>query len=279
MTDTTRLTPYELAFPPDPFEEQVFPSILAEAEARNVSIDAAEQFLMLGTVGQQLRELRPESEDVPSDQPLPPAQAVREYGALLFHAFRFWQNGRTIFAVDEAVVRTIAEDHEPAGEWTFRPPNDSGYVEMPRHILWARIDDTAPAEAVDGFFWTVVEPTVGRPGRLELLLVLGMHPARPGFSVVEASGPLPPPPPGHWADIVARAENDFGNILPGGELRQLLALTSVPETLKFVSRLFRYIALWPDRVHAAAAPVSAEPESPHELRPSTLAASRVRIAD
>jgi hypothetical protein len=275
-----RLTPYELAFGLDRFEHGVFPSIRDEAEARHVDTSVRERFLMLGTVGELLRELRPDNADLTAvtDSPLPPPDAVREYGALLFQAFRFHDRGRRLFTVAEQLLRDVLQS-DAAGEWRFAAPHDAGYLQLPRHLVWARIDEPAPPEAVDGFFWSVVESDGGRPGSIELLLALGMHSGRPGFSVVEAVAPLPPPAPGHWGDQSARPDGtDFANILPGGEMRNLLAVTSTTELLKLVSRLFHYIDLTPASL--VPAPSATQGDDPgHGLPASSIAATAITDPD
>ncbi|MGH7552155.1 MAG: hypothetical protein ACREMQ_03910, partial [Longimicrobiales bacterium] len=114
--------------------------------------------------------------------------------------------------------------------------------QLPRHRLWSRIEDGATAEAVDGFFWTMIgHPDAAAPPytRLDVLLALGMHPGRPGISVIDVGVTVPGEPAGHWADIHAREEgDDFANVLPGGELSGLHALVNTAEVLKLVSRVF-----------------------------------------
>lgn len=265
-----RLTPYEIAFGEARFEEEIFPAIRDESAGRNVDTSIRDRFLMLGAVGSLLRDLRPEGLVETGDASLPPPGAVRQYGALLFHAFRFWAAGRRLLTVDAPLVRDLVSN-DAAGEWQFAAPHSAGYLQLPRHLFWARIEDEAPAEAVDGFFWSCTS------GELDLLVALGMHPGRPGFSVIEAGAPLPAPPPGHWGDRDARdGARDFANILPGGELRELLAIVSGGELLKLVSRIFHYAdsnpsALQPDR--GETSPEDAEPA--HALPASSIESVRI----
>ena len=81
------------------------------------------------------------------------------------------------------------------------------------------------------------------PERLLLALAAGVRPGRPGFNVIAVEAPVPDAPAAHWGDAAGREEgNDFENILPGGELGGLFALTSVAEALRLASLVFHYAA-------------------------------------
>jgi hypothetical protein len=145
--------------------------------------------------------------------------------------------------------------------------------------LWARIAENAPPEAINGFFWSIANPARQRAGCLELVLVLGMHPGRPGFSVIEAAAPLPAPAPGHWGDAETRADGaDFANILPGGEMRELLSVTSRAELLKLVSRIFHHIDASPTSLRPVPAG-DGEAGGAHELPASALPATAIAETD
>jgi hypothetical protein len=89
---------------------------------------------------------------------------------------------------------------------------------------------------------------------------------------------LPPPPDAHWADVRGRDEgNDFDSVLPGGEMRGLLSLTTVAETLELVSRVFHYIASHPERVEPSRVQPVRESTSPLDMPPSQLPASAVTL--
>lgn len=275
-----RLTPYELAFGGARFEEESFPAIRAEADARGVDTGQRELVLMLGAVGALIRELRPDSADIEAidDSPLPPPDAVRDYGALLFQAYRFWESGRRLLVIDEGVLRRQLASG-PIGDWTFVAPHQAGYLQLPRHVVWARIGEGAPPEAIDGFFWSVDVPGADSAGRIEIVVALGLHPGRPGFSVMEAAAPLPAPAPGHWGDLEARAEGaDFVNVLPGGEMRDLLAVTSTPELLKLVSRTFHHVDVSPESLRPLQAG-KAGTGGPHSLPASSLFAMAIAETD
>jgi hypothetical protein len=237
-----RVTPWELIFAGERFENEVFPGIQAEAEARGADLADPDAFALLGTVGQLLREL----------PVTPDPAAIRALAALLFQAFHFWRFGARAYAIDPALLDALTDAGLRTGEWSLQPPHPAGYVQLPRHRMWSRIDAASPAEPVDGVFWTLIgrdDPDVPPFRRLDALLVLGIHPERAGLSVVEASALVPSTPPDHWADIDARENGkDFENVLPGGQLSNLYALTNVAEVLELISRFFRFVAQNPAAV-------------------------------
>jgi len=274
-----RRTPYELVFGPDRFEAEVFPAIAEEAESRGTRGLGPESFIMLGRVGNLLRDLRPGEGRGAVDGP--PAEAIHQYGSLTWHAWSFWREGRPVWALSEALVRYLIEDGR-VGPWVFMPPAKAGYVQLPRHRLWTRVEEDAPAEPIDGFHWTwrEADPEAGRASpRIDLLLALGLRPGRAGLSVIEVSATPPPGPDGHWADVRARDEGpDFGNILPGGELQDYHGIVSVAEVLKLVSRCFHWLETHPGRVIAptraesAGVPVEVDamPDSTMPFRAAVL---------
>jgi hypothetical protein len=241
----TRLFPHELAFPPA-FESELFPRIRAAIESSGGPADVPDLFLVIPDVQEGLRLLAPEDEG-----PGQAAASAVQYGALLFHGYRHWLAERFTLVLEEALTRELLGERPTMGAWTLVAPGTAGYVRLPRNLLWARMTGAAPPEAVDGFFWSLAERGAGQeaaPAQLDLLLTLGLHPGRAGFSVIELSAPLPAPPPGHWGDLVARTGTpDFANILPGGELRGLHALESAAEALKLASRIFHHFVQQPQR--------------------------------
>jgi hypothetical protein len=230
-----RVLPYDLAFQDADFEQTHFPAIQAEAEQRAIDSSDAERFLQLHSVGGILRSALVESEDT----------AVAQFGPLLFQAYHFWRFGKRVHELAEPLFRHLVSADLSIGSWQLLPPAPSGYLSFPRHLLWARIGAEATPEAVDGLFWTMVgadDPALPPFARIDVLLVLGLRPGRPGFSVAEVGAHPGDEPHGHWGDAQARSEPqlDFANVLPGGELQQLHALETGGEVLKLVSRAFWY---------------------------------------
>jgi len=272
-----RRTPYELVFGPARFEAEVFPAIAEEADTRQVGGLTPETFIMLGTVGTLLRDLRPGERGGEG----PPAEAIRQYGSLTWQAWSFWRAGRPAWAVSEDVVHAMLAAPGPDA-WSFRPPDVAGYLQLPRHRFWTRVDEAGPAEPLDGFHWTWLEAdsTAGRASpRIDLLLALGMRPGRGGLSVIEVPATPPPGPAAHWAGIEAREDGpDFENILPGGELQGYLGIANVAEVLKLASRCFHWIETH-GSVDVGAAAGATAPGSVDEMPGSDLPFRRVSPAD
>jgi hypothetical protein len=233
--EPTRVLPYDLAFSDPSYEERHFPAMRAEVRQRNIDATAMQQFLQLHNVGVILRTVLVDSEQT----------AVSQFGPLLFQAYHFWQHGWPVYELDESLFRALVGEPGAVGAWSWQAPAPAGYLQMPRHLLWARIDERATPEAVDGLFWTMAgpHPESWRYERIEVLLVLGLVSGRPGFSIAQVSGAPDAEPGGHWGDAQMRTEGtDFGNMLPGGELQRLHALQTAGEVLKLVSRAFWYHA-------------------------------------
>jgi len=255
--DFPRPTPYELVFQGGavPFEAERFPAILSEAEARDVALERPGPLVMLGTVGALMREMLLEhdaEDDGGAAWQAVPAQAIEQMGALIFHALRFWRAGGQVLHLDVERLRALVAEPvaggETAGEtgatpgapgapgdWRFAAPHDAGYLQLPRNLVWARPDPAEPPEPVDGMFWAA-------GARLELLLALGVRPDRPGFTAVALGADIGADGAAGagWADAAARpGGRDFENVLPGGELQELLAVTTEAEALKLVTRAFR----------------------------------------
>lgn len=269
--EAARLTPYELVFATGDLETQLFGEIQEElGTAPGLAADP-ERFASLASVARALGRVLPE--DLP-------APALGRYTLLLFHAYHFWRFGRPLFLLEAALARELVA-LPPVGEWELTPPGPAGYLQLPRHLFWARVAANTAPEPVDGIFWVMLgetDPAEPPFHRLHALLALGLRPDRPGFSTIEVSAELAGT--GHWADADARPDAaDFGNVLPGGEIQGLYALLTEMEVLKLLSRCFWHIARHPQ---ALAAPESATPApaapaaSPHALPPSRLAFRRVR---
>lgn len=285
-----RLTPFELVFGAELFEASVFPDIQQELEARGLETPPPERFLFLTTVGKLLRMIA--GSEPPGGEPGGEAAAdpgavadageaaepassegVDEYGALLYQAFRFWRDGRQLFVLEEGALRQMLDDTGAVTE-PVRPPHPSGYVQLPRHLVWARAGEEQP-EPVDGLFWAWQEADEG-PHRLDVLLVLGMRPDRPGFSVVPVAAELEQGRPGDWGARARPGGEDFANVLPGGELDALFAVATPAEALKLAAVWFRWLERQPETLGGVERnPEDAAPASSHDLPPSDLAFRRV----
>lgn len=269
-----RQTPYELVFGAPVFEEEFFPSIQEEAEASGADIDAPDRFLDLVTVGRLIHQLVPPEPSEAADA----GALAREMGHLLYQAYQFWRFDTSLLVLDEALARRFATAPPTVGRWELTPPVPAGYFQLPRNLFWARLSEDAAPEPVDGFFWSMVgkeDSKVPPYERLDVLLVLGMRPGRPGFGVIDVEATLPDLAAGHWADVHARpGGEDFANVLPGGELGELHALILPAEVLKLVSLCFWYIAMHPDAMREPEEATTAEATASPGAAPRTGLAAR-----
>jgi hypothetical protein len=235
--DPERQDPYTLVFGAESMDERLFPPIAEEAEARGLPLEDPDRFLFLSSVGKLLQAIagsEPYERGSPDEERQ--KQALRQYGRLLFHAFHFWRDRKTRVALAEEKIRWLIDEVTAVGEWRLRPPSAAGYLRLPRNLVWAAPAPNLQPEPADGFFWVHVEPEAG-PGRLHVLLTLGVRPDRAGFSVVPATGVLDDEP--HWAEARGRdAGPDFETTLPGGELDTLYSIETAAELLKLASRAF-----------------------------------------
>jgi hypothetical protein len=221
---TGRAHPYDMVFALPELEGTAFPAIRKEAEERGVDLHDHERMLLLEGMGELMRSL------LPADAAAP---AFAQFAPIVTHAFHYWLEGKQTFAIGEATFRSMIDGTGALGDWQMAAPARAGYVALPRNLIFSRIDESAQAESVDGFFFILGKE------RVDVLLVLGLVPNRAGFSIISIAGMLRDAPGGHFGDVQARDEGvDFENVLPGGGGR-LYALTNTMEALKLVSRTFR----------------------------------------
>lgn len=235
-----RPSPYDLAFGAESIDDRLFPPIEGEAEARGVSLEDPERFVFLTGVGRLLQAIaggETPGEGSGQGRGEGRGEAFRQHGRLLFHAFHFWRAGKVEVELDEAMIRRLLDDDEPAGDRALATPAVAGYLRLPRNLVWAAPAPGERPEPADGFFWTFHPSPEDTPRALHLLMALGVRPDRPGFSVVTATGEVGADP--HWADVDARpGVSDFATTLPGGELDRLYSVETTAELLKLASRCF-----------------------------------------
>lgn len=261
MTETAeRPSPYHLVFGAESIDERLFPPIAEEAEARGVAVDDPDRFLFLTSVGRLLHAIAgddatpsPEARSPSGDPGVASSRAadaadvadaagpaadaaLREYGRVLYHAFRFWRGGKRTEVLEAEKVRWLLDEVTRVGDWTLTTPAPAGYLQLPRNLVWASPSPGMQPEPADGFFWSLVERDAA-PAELHVLMPLGVRPGRPGFSVVSATGVLDDEP--HWAEADARPDGkDFETTLPGGELDRLYSVQTSAELLKLASLCF-----------------------------------------
>ncbi|HEU4456357.1 MAG TPA: hypothetical protein VFR81_25040 [Longimicrobium sp.] len=270
-TVTARLTPYEIAFMDGDFESRVFPMIQAEAEGRREDAARRERFVFLGTGGDAIREIIP---------PDAPPEMLEEYRALFYHAFNFWRFGRRLYVLDPAVARYLVEGAPTLDDWSFAAPFESVYLQLPTNLFWASIGTDVPPEPVDGFFVTLSQdrdPLDLPFTDVQVLMVLGIHRLRAGFSVIPFDTEVGAGIPSVWAEPGRDTGADFENVLPGGEMAGLYSILTTAEALKLVARILWYIENQAEEVTPAPAPERRLTDRPGSVPYSRLDYYRVRL--
>ncbi len=266
-----RLTPYELAFMEGDFESRVFSAIRQEAAAHGVEPGRRERFAFLSTGADALREI------VPADAP---PEMLEEYRALFYHAYNFWNYGRRLYAVEPAVARYVVESSPALSGWSFEAPHPSLYLQLPPNLFWASIGTDVAPEPVDGFFVTVCSDRdpLGIPfDDVQVLMVLGIHRMRAGFSVVPFETQVGPGIPPAWTEPGRESGRDFENVLPGGEMAGLYSILTTAEALTLVARILWYVGMSAEEVTEAPASERRAADRPGVAPLSRLPFHRVRM--
>lgn len=198
-----------------------------------------DQFGFLGRVADAIRTMLPEDA---------PPEARDELRAVLFHAWAFWHAGQPVFALQPPVARYLVEARPGLSGWPLRLPAASVYLQLPANLFWASTAPDATPEPVDGMWVAAAEPV----RRLHGLLVLGLRPDRPGFSVIRVEAEVPPGGPAAWMGARTRAQGpDFASTLPGGDLGRLYSLATPGEALKLIAGALWYLDQHPSDISAA----------------------------
>jgi hypothetical protein len=147
-------------------------------------------------------------------------EGIDQLAALLHHAYLFWDAGSITAVVSpEKLSRLLGL---VPGESERGSPQAPRYVHFPERRIWAQVIPEHAPEPLDGcFVHAAPDPQI-----LRVLGVFGMHAERPGFSVVETSGPRP------TALVRPDATPLFSPILPGGSAAGLFSLTGDEELLE-----------------------------------------------
>lgn len=266
-----RLTPYELVFGGMAIENDLFPRLGREAEERGEDPARRERFGFLSVGADLLRELIP---------PETPPDALEQYRALLFQSFNFWRFGRRTYVVHPAVARYLVESRPTLQDWDLVLPHPSVYVQLPANLFWASIATDVPPEPVDGFFVTEsrgIDPLGPSFRQLDVLMVLGIHHTRAGFSVIPFETEVGQGIPRVWADGPPREDGgrDFASVLPGGEMAGLYSVVTTEEALNLLARLLWYVDGHPEDVALCGAPERRTQERPGNVSLSRLPYHRV----
>ena len=174
-------------------------------------------FLSLSAVGEYLTELHGAEA---------PRVALLEYGTLAFHAVHSLRAGTPLFLLTTRAARGLVEAAPTAASAAEgaapAPPTPAGYLQLPQHLFWARLEGAAP-ESVDGAFWTV-----SATGRLHVLPVTGLRPDRAGFGTLA----VPDAPLAHAAEWVHAMVREGGTTQVSNAVKpRLTSVTVAAETL------------------------------------------------
>ncbi|HEU0302730.1 MAG TPA: hypothetical protein VFR37_24930, partial [Longimicrobium sp.] len=227
--------------------------------------------VFLGAGGDAIRDIIP---------PDAPPEMLEEYRALFFHTFNFWRFGRRLYVLDPAVARYLVEGAPRLQDWQWSAPFDNLYLQLPPNLFWASIGTDVPPEPVDGFFITQArgcDPLDLPFTEVEVLMVLGIHRLRAGFSVIsfnmEVGAGIPPV----WAEPGREQGADFESVLPGGEMAGLYSILTTSEALTLVARALWYVETHAEDVTSAPAPERRAFDRPGSVPFSRLDFHRVRL--
>jgi hypothetical protein len=208
----SRLHPFDVVSAGLP--EEWFSEIRA-AEATGCDATDRLQFHDLAPVREVLRQLSPLGAEAA-------AITLAQYETLLYTVYRFWSAGRHSVGLErEGVERALAADGRTGGQAAV--PHTACYLQLPERLFWARIDDIAPPEPLDGLFLA----TGAGSREITILAVLGLRPERGGFSQITVTVPL---------EDLARAKDVvrqplFAPVLEGGDRAGVKSLVSEAELL------------------------------------------------
>lgn len=204
MTDS-RPDPFTLVF--GDLAETDFP-LIREALAEDASIAA---FMLSAPALELMGRLRP-------DEGLD--EAVDDFVAFVYAAWRFWCDGKQVVTLDAAGTRALCAPVRPvAGAGGNHPPRTTRYIQVTPRLVWGRLASDETYEPLDGWFATRTGPA------LRVVACFGLHSDRPGLSVVVAEGPDP--------GVIVREDGSaiFSPMMPGGDLAGLYAVAASEELL------------------------------------------------
>jgi hypothetical protein len=243
QTESTRVTPYELAFGEAGMPERLFSGIEKEAALAGVDAARLDHFTLVHAVDEALKAI------VPAEAP---ADATEQYRVVLFHAFNFWRFGKRLYLVERDVARSLVQRPVAVPSGKLPVPHPACYVQLPANLFWASIAPDTPPEPVDGFFVTAFDGTdpLDDPFRhIHALMVLGIRRNRAGFSTIPFETETGPRIATDWLDAPAREDGeDFANVLPGGEMGGISSILTVAEALKLLARVLTRIDELSDRI-------------------------------
>jgi hypothetical protein len=183
-----RTHPFELVF--GTIAEERFPAIRDATEGdRNL-----DSWLMNQVVVQLLADLRP-------DEGL--GSAVDDFVLFVNASYLWWLDGRVTVSRSSLVM----------------PVSEVMYIQVESRRIWVQLGDEEPHEPLDGWF-VIPDGEVSK-----VVACLGVHPMRPGLSVLTAEGQRPT----DWSRPDGSAT--FSPLMEGGDTAGLASIASSEELL------------------------------------------------
>ena len=219
------MNPYDLVFAHPSIEAGRFRDVAEDLELRGSEATDPDAFGLLDPVRALVAALG-------TDEPGGPrGEEYRALARLVYHGFLYWRAGKPARALDRDAAKGLAVSGDVGDT-----PGAAGWVALPSTLFWARVRPSAPPEPVNGFFWAAPD------GELQVQLVTGMRPDRPGFGTLDARAAFGPD--GFAEEFSPRPDGaePFANILPGGELDGLLAVVTPGEALTLAARALARLA-------------------------------------
>lgn len=189
--------------------DRVFPAIRDSMRTEQRDPRDRDAFLMARPAVELLRDLRP-------DEGL--GSRMAEFQAFVHHAYLCWAaGGRTVSWTGAETTALLRRPIDAAAAGAY---DGAHYAQFAPRLIWARLEDEAPFEPLDGCF---VSPTGA--GDLAVLGIFGFHPERAALTVAEAMG-MPPPVPARFD-----GSEPFAPLMDGGARAGLYAIASPAELL------------------------------------------------
>lgn len=207
--NTPATHPFELVFGALALER--FPVIRA-ALPEQADLDT---FILAASAVELLRDLRPQ-EGL--------GDGVDEFVAFVHAAYRFWEDGQRLVHLDQAATRALCGAEPIAGEAATdggAAPSEaaSAYIQVAPRLIWAQLNEADSFEPLDG--WFAVPVARG----LRVVACFGVHPNRPGLSLLVVEGVAP--------GKVRREDGSalFAPLMPGGDTAGLYTVVAPEELL------------------------------------------------
>lgn len=255
-----RKSPYEILFGGEGLTASGFATIRDEARRAGISTARRDQFARLPAVRRLLGDVVPDFAE--------PASLDR-YLEILHHCFLFWRAGCRYYAFEGAAARSVIVDAPALTDWTPRFDYPALYVELPENLCWAAVVDGEPPEPVEGMF---VSLRTDQASEADILVVLGIRPHRPGFSVAALTVDLD-------AATAISEPGAFTSDIPGADLANLYSLQRSGEVVTLLLRLLWYVETYPESCELLPGSADAARDSDGRRSSTALEHYRVRKLD